>query len=178
MALSLVAGALSAIPSIVKLFDSDSRGDGVRELTDTVVNEASKALGVEPTKKSIEDKLNSNPEDVLKLRDIELKYATDIESLRLQDVANARETSIKRQESKDWLVRVTGSIIALLTILFAFALDSFILYEAFKNGITELNPIVTLIAGYSSARAIQVLSFYFGDSKVNADKQRSKEGRL
>lgn len=172
MAISLVAGALSAIPSIVKLFDSDSREDGVKELTSTVVNEASKALGVSPTKDAIVNELNKDPANVLKLRDIELKYASSIEQLRIQDRSNAREMNVKIQGAKDWLVRNTGSLIALFTVVFAFGLDAFILYEVFTNSVTELNPVVTLIAGYSTAKASQVLGFYFGDSKVNADSKR------
>lgn len=171
--IQFLPAVISAIPSIVKLFSKDEREQGVKDLTGTVLNEASNALGIEiKSKNDLVDTLNQNPELAIKLKEIDRAYQTKIEELYYQEKANARETSIKRQESKDWIVRTTGSIIALATVFFAFILDAFILYEAFKNGITELNPIVTLIAGYSSARAIQVLSFYFGDSKVNADRQR------
>lgn len=171
--IQFLPAVISAIPSIVKLFNSDDRKEGVKELTSQVLNEASSVLGVDiKSKDELSLMLNQNPDLAIKLKDIEYKHALEIEKLYFQDKTNAREASIKRQQSGDKIVRITGSIIALATIFFAFILDAFILYEAFKNGITELNPIVTLIAGYSSARAIQVLSFYFGDSKVNADNQR------
>lgn len=171
--IQFIPAIASAIPAIVKLFNKDERQQGVKDLIKQVLEEASSVLGVKvDSKEELAVRLNQNPDLAIKLQEIENKYKVDIEKLYFQDKTNARQTSIERQGAKDWLVRNTGSLIALVTILFAFVLDAFILYEAFKNGITDLNPIVTLIAGYSSARAIQVLSFYFGDSKVNADSKR------
>jgi len=169
----IATAIISAIPSLIKLFNSDDRKEGVKELTQTVVNEASKKLGVTlNTKDDVLKHLEQNPEQAIKLREIETKHIQSIMELQLKDVQSAREMNFNIQSSKDWLVRNTGSLIAMFTVLFAVVLDIYILYKAFNSGIATLNPIVTLIAGNVSARAGQVLSFYFGSSKESADSKR------
>ena len=89
----------------------------------------------------------------------------------LADKANARLSDISRQDGKgSTLVKSTGSLIALFTVISAFILDLVILYMVFKN--LEVSPILTLIAGANNVKAGQVLSFYFGSSKTEADAQR------
>ena len=97
----------------------------------------------------------------------------DFKTLELgyQDKNNARSFGVNIQTSQDWLVRNTGSLIAIFTIISAFILDLLLIYMV-MNG-TNVNPIYTLIQGAMNVRAVQVLSFYFGDSKVNADRQRN-----
>jgi len=126
-----------------------------------------KVTGIDVTKQELtqEDKqkiINSQIE-IMKI---------DFETLKLgyEDKNSARNYGVNIQISSDWLVRNAGSLIAIFTILSAFVLDLLLIYMV-MNG-TNVNPIYTLIQGAMNVRAVQVLSFYFGDSKVNADKQR------
>ena len=113
-------------------------------------------------------------EDKQKIIDSQIEIMNlDFKTLELgyQDKNNARNFEVNIQVSQDWLVRNAGSLIALFTILSAFVLDLLLIYMV-MNG-TNVNPIYTLIQGAMNVRAVQVLSFYFGDSKVNADRQRN-----
>lgn len=170
--ISLIATAATVLPSLVKLFDSDERKEGVRELTQTVVKEASKVLGVPlKDKDDLINTINANPELAIKLKAIENKHSFDIEKLYLEDVKDSRKSDIDRQNSKaSKIVKVTGSLIALFTVLSAFILDVVILTMVFND--LKVDPIITLIAGANNIKAGQVLSFYFGSSKNEADKQR------
>lgn len=118
------------------------------------------------------DKEKPTPQQLEKIAQAEREHYSELYELMLKDRADARSMNVKIQQSKDWLVRNTGSLIALFTIFSAFILDVYILYKAFSTGLDTLNPIVTLIAGATSTKAVQVLGFYFGDSKVNADAKR------
>ncbi len=112
-------------------------------------------------------------EDKQKIIDSQIEIMKiDFETLELgyQDKNNARNFGVNIQVSQDWLVRNAGSLIAIFTIISAFILDLLLIYMV-MNG-TNVNPIYTLIQGAMNVRAVQVLSFYFGDSKVNADRQR------
>lgn len=84
--LPLAGAVISAIPSIIKLFNSDERGDGVKELTSTIVKEAGQALDVEfNTKDDVLNHLAQNPEAAFKLRDIETKHIQALASLELEN---------------------------------------------------------------------------------------------
>jgi hypothetical protein len=126
-----------------------------------------KVTGIDVTKQEL------TQEDKQKIIDSQIEIMKiDFETLKLgyEDKNSARNYGVNIQISQDWLVRNAGSLIALFTILSAFVLDLILIYMV-MNG-TNVNPIYTLIQGAMNVRAVQVLSFYFGDSKVNADKQR------
>ena len=113
-------------------------------------------------------------EDKQKIMDSQIEIMKiDFKTLELgyQDKNNARSFGVNIQTSHDWLVRNTGSLIAIFTIISAFILDLLLIYMV-MNG-TNVNPIYTLIQGAMNVRAVQVLCFYFGYSKVNADRQRN-----
>ena len=119
----------------------------------------------------IELKDKPSPEEIAAIKEQQQKITEQV----YKDRADARKMNVDLQASSDWLVRNTGSLLAIFVILSAFTLDVFILYQAIDLGVNSLNPIVTLIAGATSTKAVQVLSFYFGDSKVNADTNRFKK---
>lgn len=129
------------------------------------------ALGVEDTPEAIEKELRTNPSALLKLKELESDERIQELKAMNADRDSARKREIKVQTSKDWLVRNTGSILGLLTVLSAFGMDVYLLYLSGVPDV-EISPIFTLVAGGTSARAIQVLSFYFGDSKTAADNSK------
>ena len=73
MALPILPIVLSAIPSIVKLFDEDDRKEGVKELTGDVISQASQLLGIPQAnnKDELIAHLNANPDEVIKLKQLE-----------------------------------------------------------------------------------------------------------
>lgn len=126
------------------------------------------ATGIDISEKTL------TAEDKQKIIDSQVEIMNiDFKTLELgyKDKDSARNFGVNIQASQDWLVRNVGSLIALFTILSAFILDLLLIYMV-MNG-TNVNPIYTLIQGAMNVRAVQVLSFYFGDSKVNADRQRN-----
>jgi len=127
-------------------------------------------LGVEDDPKSIERELRNNPDALLKLKTLDADERIKSLNAMYKDRADARNMSIKVQSSADWLVRSTGSMIAIFTVASAFVMDMYLLYLSVTNG--EINSIFTLIAGGTTVKSAQVLSFYFGDAKANADKAR------
>lgn len=150
--MSLLATAgLSFITDLIKDNGEDLVKQGIKKVT------------------GIELKEGLSPEQIEKLKQSQQEIIKQVYA----DRADARKMNIDLQVSKDWLVRNTGSLLAIFVILSAFVLDVFILYQAIELGVNSLNPIVTLIAGATSTKAVQVLSFYFGDSKVNADSNRA-----
>jgi len=150
--ISLLAGAgLNILTDLIKDNGEEFVKQGIKKVT------------------GIEVKDSLSPEQVAVIKASEQEIVKQV----YQDRADARKMNVDLQVSKDWLVRNTGSLIAIFVVLSAFILDVFILYQAIGQGVGSLNPIVTLIAGATSTKAVQVLSFYFGDSKVNADTNRA-----
>lgn len=148
----------------IKLFDKliDNHGE------DLVSKGIEKVTGIK-----LEGKTKLSPQEVQLINESELRIKElDFKKLSkiLEDVADSRKHNISIQVAKDWLVRNTGSILAIFTILSAFVLDVVILYMVFKG--LNVDPIITLIAGANNIKAGQVLSFYFGSSKTEADERR------
>lgn len=68
----IIPALISAIPSIIKLFDSDEREEGVKDLTTIAISKASEALGIPfGSKDELINHLNDNPEVVYKLKQLE-----------------------------------------------------------------------------------------------------------
>ncbi len=138
---------------------------------DLVKEGIKKVTGIDLNKKKVSDltkediaKINSFKLDIQKLdyAKLELSY---------KDRSSARKREVDIQAAKDWLVRNTGSMLAIFTVLSAFAMDVMLLNMITDDSVT-INPMFTLIQGAMNVRAVQVLSFYFGDSKAQADSKR------
>lgn len=159
----MIPAIIAAIPSIIKLFDSDDRKEGVLKLTNTVVKEASSKLGVKlETKQDVISHLNKNPQDALKLREIEATHLENIMKLKLDDVAGARNHQILLQNSNApiW-VKLNRTILSQVTLLLCFALFFFVI-----NGDIQLeNSNVALIVGGALGYVSQILSFFFSSAE-------------
>lgn len=87
---------LTAIPSIIKLFSSNERKEGVKELTANVINTASDLLGTQlNTKDELFNHLSNNPLEVIKLK--QLEYDTEEQMLKYKLLENQEIT--KRWDS-------------------------------------------------------------------------------
>lgn len=146
-------------------------GKGLDLLSGAVESGADKAIELvsEKTGINLKTKTALNDDDIEKLKAFQENNISELK-LMYQDKQNARNMSIQLSNAKSWLVANTGSLIALFTVLSAFALDMVMLYMVFKG--LEVSPLLTLIAGANNVKAGQVLSFYFGSSKEAADEKR------
>jgi len=116
-------------------------------------------------------KQNLSQEDILKLKEFENKNKEFL--LKQIELANAdrdsaRNMNIELSKSDSWLVKNTGSILALFVTL-----STFVLFGLLLNGnLTIDNPNVALIAGFVGGYVTTILSFYFGSSKTESDSKR------
>jgi len=147
--------------------------DLVSKFIDTGKDKAVEVLkektGIDLSKK---DRLSQS--EILKLKEFENKNKEFL--LKQIELANAdrdsaRNMSIELSKSDSWLVKNTGSILALFVTL-----STFILFGLLLNGnLTIDNPNVALIAGFVGGYVTTILSFYFGSSKTEADNKRLKK---
>jgi len=107
----LIPTLISSIPSIIKLFDSDDRKEGVKELTSVAIGEASKALGVPiQNKEELYTHLNANPQEVIKLKRIEADTKLQMEQIGLlkiqegtKQVQAVNQTMQSESKSDHWM---------------------------------------------------------------------------
>lgn len=96
----MITAALAAtLPSIINLFNSDSKDEAVEQLTNTVVQTAATKLGLNTNSVGKEDivrHLESNPRDAVKLKEIESMYKLEIERLNLEKLKTQEENITKR----------------------------------------------------------------------------------
>jgi len=124
-------------------------------------------------------KLDSEPseKDVKKLVEFEKQnkqLILDKMEAIFKDKQNAREMNIEIANSNGgWLLKNTGSMIALITILSVFTLFGMLL----SGNLSIENPNVSLICGYAGGYVMAILSFYFGSSKTEADSKGITNGK-
>jgi len=132
-----------------------------------------KAIKVIKEKTGVDLSKEPSKEDFIKLKEFENKnkeFLLKQIELMNQDRDSARNMSIELSKSNSWLVKNTGSILALFVTL-----STFILFGLLLNGtLTIDNPNVALIAGFVGGYVTTILSFYFGSSKLEADKVRKQ----
>lgn len=155
-----MVGLLGLIPNIINLITSDEK----QNKTEEIIQEVANTIGVEATKEKILAHLEANPEDTIKLKDIELKA----KKILLYDIQDAREMNIKMQEIGSFLAKNTSHILAICVVVMCFMLFYMILYGKLTLG--EGN--VGILVGGAIGFVTQILSFYFGSSE-----QKGAEGK-
>ena len=126
-----------------------------------------------------EEKTEFSKEEIKILQQAEKEFITktmemNLESFKISthDKSNARAMNINLGKYQSpWLVKNTGSLIALITTIFTFGLW-YAMLMGFTDNVNEnilfaINSGLTLSLGY-------VLSFYFGSSKNESDVQKSR----
>ena len=115
-------------------------------------------LNVEPKQEKIIAHLEANPEEAMKLRELEL----NAKKLIFADIASARDMNIRVQEMGSFLAKNTSHILALVVIGLCFSLFYLVLIGA----ITLSEGNVGMLIGGGIGFVTQILSFYFGSSEV------------
>lgn len=132
----------------------------------------SSALGVENTPDAIEKELRTNPEAVLKLKELELTHKTKFEELaledtkvRLVDTQDARRSEIER-------VKAGGSNKFMYTLAGLVVFGFFgVVGMLFFLEIPEASENVTyMLLGTLAAEFGSIMRYFFGSSKGSSDK--------
>lgn len=130
----------------------------------------------------IADEFNTSKEEILEKENekqkTELNYKAemkkaDIEETKafLEDTQSARKMNNDLVQSKDWLVRNTGSLLAWFVVLGTFSLDYMVAFEGLKESVED-KEVLMFILGSMNTYTAGVISFYFGSSKTEADTKR------
>lgn len=121
-------------------------------------------LGCGDTVDAVVDHLTKNPQDVNKLRELDLKQF----ELENQDRASARNREIEMAKlDVAWITKNLTSLLALGTLFFAFSLTGVI---SFVDIPKEQEQIVIYALGFVSNAATLVLGYYFGASQQKDKK--------
>jgi hypothetical protein len=147
----IVEALLEAGISIFKNATEEVALEGIRKVT-----------GLDLSKKR-----ELNKSDIATIRRNEVALAKEMELIYM-DKQNARNMTIELSKSDSWLLKNTGSLIGIFTVV-----SSFILFVLLLNGTLSIeNSTVAIIVGFVGGYVSQILSFYYGSSKTEADKDK------
>ena len=74
-------------------------------------------------------------------------------------------------EKKGWLIKNTGSLLAILIVIMTFTIDYMVAFKGLKESVKDKDMLM-LILGSINTYTAGVISFYFGSSKTEADASR------
>lgn len=130
------------------------------------------ALGVEDTPDAIGAALKSDPNALLKLKELQFTHKTRFEELKLEatkahiaDTQNARQSEIERMKaggSNKFMYYLAGAIVF---GFFAVVLGLF--FKAIPEGTRD---VAYILLGTLAAEFGQVVRYFFGSSKGSSDK--------
>lgn len=126
-------------------------------------------------------------EQINKLKDYDREFRlTEYQGI-LKDRTKAREAELLRQQTGTRLTKNTGSVIALVVVSFTLFLSYEIvdfIFDILKNPKSSISPqaallnsIITFILGGLFGMMGNIIQFYYGPGKTEADKQRLHELR-
>lgn len=124
-------------------------------------------LGLETkTIESVTAALTANPENLQKLKEMELEFA----KLDAQDRDSARKREAEMAKADVWgMTKNITTILALGVITLSFILFGILIFIEVK---TAAKDILIYILGVLSAAVTQILAYYFGSSQGSKDKTR------
>ena len=110
--------------------------------------------------------INATPDQIAKIKEIELTHRDEFERLFLQDRQDARQREIK-------IVQATGKkdlnlyVLAWVVVIGFFVLCGTLMYQTIPSG---QNSIILMLFGGLQSGFATVLGYFFGSSKSSADK--------
>mgnify|MGYP001344732870 CR=1 FL=1 len=132
-------------------------------------------FGTEPDPDAVMKKIEQDPQAYLKLKELELNHAAELERLALQ-AETARLADVQSARSREIeVVRATGErdtnlyALAWIVVLGFFVLTGALMAFPLQEGSSE---VVFLLFGGLVAGFTQVLGYFFGSSKSSVDKTR------
>jgi len=153
-------------------FISNLFSSGATNLVEAVGDAIDKNYTSTEEKKELDNELSKS----------EMQYNVDMANIglseqkaNLQDTANAREASIKIQESANasWLSKNIHPFMALVVVFLTFFLFFWIIVVEQEALNSDMKEIIIYILGALTTLSTQVVAFYFGSSQGSKDKQKS-----
>lgn len=157
----------SVAPTIATALGGPMAGFAVRTLSNALLGHES------GSEADIAEAINvSGPDALLKIKEAENAFAIrlkeldiDLERIGLQDRASAREREAKTGDS--WTLRILAAI-----VITGFQVCVWYVITGKAKGLNDPNIAITIgtLIGYVSAKADQVISYYFGSSHGSQQK--------
>jgi hypothetical protein len=139
-------------------------------------------LGVEAEPQAVAKALNTDPQALVKVRELELTHARDMQTLALQSEAQ-RLADVQHARTRDIELRkltggtnIRADILAFVAIGGLVALTYTLLFVALPEG--PGRDVLLLLAGGLLAVAKEVYSYEFGSSRGSAMKSQQLEQRM
>jgi uncharacterized membrane protein YeaQ/YmgE (transglycosylase-associated protein family) len=127
-------------------------------------------LGCDPSAKAIDDRLRqATPEDLVAIKEAELKYAAKMEELGVDmfELETIDKQDARRHFAGDWTARAIGILSILGFIAYIFTVT---IMPPTANSET----IGSLVLGYMGGMVSAVISFYFGASQAQSNPTEDK----
>jgi hypothetical protein len=129
-------------------------------------------LGVENSVEAVTKHLQSNPEDAVKLKELDLKELELHNADR--DSARKREMEIVKSDAH-FITKNITSLLAIGTVAGAMVMTALVFFVDFPD---SQENIIIFVLGFLSSAATQVLSYYFGSSAGSKDKDEKIKGLM
>ena len=162
---TLVGLLKTAVPTVATALTGPAGG--------AVVSMIAKQFGVEDTVEAVTKHLQANPDDAIKLKELDLKelevHAKDRDSARI------REVELAKSEHAPYINKIVTPVLALGVMVLSFSLFATLIFVDVKP---EAKDILIYILGVLSAAVMQVLTYYFGSSQGSKEKDEKIKGLL
>lgn len=167
----VIAKVTNAAPLVGSLFGPAGTiiGGGIKLLAS--------ALGVEPTQEAIMAEIASNPDALLKLKELEANNRIELEKLVLEKMRLEFDDTQSARDRETKIVQATGKkdynlyILAWTIIGGYFGLTGMLLYFSYNGKpITDQTGALFMLLGTLSTAFGMVVGYFFGSSKSSADK--------
>jgi hypothetical protein len=129
-------------------------------------------LGVENSVEAVTKHLQSNPEDAVKLKELDLKELELHNADR--DSARKREMEVVKSDAH-FITKNITSLLAIGTVAGAMVMTALVFFVDFPD---SQENIIIFVLGFLSSAATQVLSYYFGSSAGSKDKDEKIKGLM
>jgi len=135
------------------------------------------AFGVteEDTPEQVLEKIQADPEWMVKLKEIEARHEVELQQLTIQlemaylrDVQSARQADVAKTKATGKRDYAMYALATVITVGF-FALTSILMFKALPEGSSQ--AVFMLFGGVNSAFAT-VVGYFFGSSKTSAEKTK------
>ncbi len=101
------------------------------------------------------------------------KLDVDETKAMLEDKDSARDMNTGLIDSKDWLVRNTGSMLAWFVIVGTVVMDYLVVFNGYYDNVKD-KEVLMFVLGSVNTYTASIISFYFGSSKTEADNMKIK----
>ena len=169
--IGIATAVMSSLPSIMKLFSSNDREEGVKELTDVAVEQIGEQLGVEfKSKHDVVRHLETKPEDVIKLRELDNNYKLAVEQLHAADRANARELQKEALRGTDTFSKRFIYYYAWVVTIFTFSYIGAITFMEIPKGNERFaDTVLGFLLGTILAA---VINYFYGSSDTSNEEEK------